>query len=131
MGDQRNVDQGAVPPGGAEEEFDAARRTYLASERTQLAWWRTGLTGLAVALAVGRVVPELSDSSLQWPYTLVGCAFALYGIALIAYGTIRARAVDRAVAEGRYAEAPSRVLGTLTAAGVVLGGATLILVAVD
>jgi putative membrane protein len=117
--------------GRADQEFDAARRTYLASERTQLAWWRTGLTGLAVALAVGRVVPELSDSSLQWPYTLVGCAFAIYGIALIGYGTIRARAVDRAVAAGRYAEAPNRVLGALTAAGIALGAATFILVAVD
>ena len=36
-----------------------ARRTSLANERTQLAWWRTGLTALAVALAVGRLVPEI------------------------------------------------------------------------
>lgn len=31
---------------------DASRRTYLAGERTQLAWWRTGLTALAVALGL-------------------------------------------------------------------------------
>jgi putative membrane protein len=46
---------------------DASRRTYLAGERTQLAWWRTGLTALAVALGVGRVVPELSKSAARWP----------------------------------------------------------------
>ena len=30
---------------------DATRRTRLANERTYLAWWRTGLTSLAVSLA--------------------------------------------------------------------------------
>jgi inner membrane protein YidH len=106
-------------------------RTYLATERTQLAWWRTGLTAIAVALAVGRVVPELSHNSLQWPYTVVGCAFAAYGIALIAYGTVRARSVDRAIAAGAYAASADRVLGWLTLSGIVLGVATLILVAID
>ena len=33
---------------------DASRRTYLAGERTYLAWWRSGLTALAVgALVLG------------------------------------------------------------------------------
>ncbi len=109
----------------------ATRRTYLAAERTQLAWWRTGLTAIAVALAVGRVVPELSDSSLQWPYTVVGCAFAVYGIALIAYGTLRARSTDRAIEAGGFASSADRALGWLTVGGVVLGIATLVLVAID
>jgi inner membrane protein YidH len=129
--DPRDTGGPPAAPAAVDEGFDATRRTYLASERTQLAWWRTGLTALAVALAVGRVVPELTGNPLQWPYTVVGCAFAVYAIALIAYGTIRARAVDRAVAEGGFAVAPTLVLGLLTAAGVVLGVATLILVAVD
>jgi putative membrane protein len=109
----------------------ATRRTYLAAERTQLAWWRTGLTAIAVALAVGRVVPELSDNSLQWPYTVVGCAFAVYGIALIAYGTVRARSIDRAIEAGGFATSADRVLGWLTLGGIVLGIATLVLVAID
>ncbi len=113
------------------DDGGATSRTYLAAERTQLAWWRTGLTAIAVALAVGRVVPELSDSPLRWPYTLVGCAFALYGIALVGYGTLRARAIERAIAGQSVARAPDRVLGALTAAGVLLGLATLVLVAVD
>jgi putative membrane protein len=37
------------------EDADATRRTHLANERTRLALWRTGLTAIAVALAVGRV----------------------------------------------------------------------------
>ena len=52
----------------AAEVADATRRTLLASERSELAWWRTGLTALAVALGVGRVVPELNRSAVRWPY---------------------------------------------------------------
>ncbi len=37
---------------------DATRRTRLANERTYLAWWRSGLTALAVGLAAGKLVPE-------------------------------------------------------------------------
>src|SRR5204862_3597720 len=40
---------------------DYTRRTLLANERTYLAWWRTGITSVAAALAAARVVPELSD----------------------------------------------------------------------
>ncbi|HEV8450476.1 MAG TPA: DUF202 domain-containing protein, partial [Gaiellales bacterium] len=47
---------------------DATRRTRLANERTYLAWWRTGLTSLAVSLAAGKVVPQLSNAQRTWPY---------------------------------------------------------------
>ena len=110
---------------------DATRRTYLATERTELAWWRTGLTALAVALAIGRVVPELGGQTVQWPYTLVGAAFGLYGVALLLYGTLRAREVGRAVAQGDFAEPSGGVLGAFTAAGVILGIATVALIVID
>jgi putative membrane protein len=102
-----------------------ARRTSLANERTQLAWWRTGLTALAVALAVGRLVPEIGQGHTQWPYTVVGVAFAIYGIALIGYGSVRARAVDDAAARGEYAPTP---FGTLTALGAIGMGLGLLIV---
>ena len=73
------------------ETQDATRRTWLALERTQLAWWRTGLTALAVGIGIGRVVPELQESETQWPFVLVGVAFALYGVAMIVYGSVRER----------------------------------------
>jgi putative membrane protein len=110
---------------------DATRRTHLANERTQLAWWRTGMTAIAVALAVGRVVPELNDTASQWPYTLTGAGFALYGVALFAYGTARARSVMRAVHAGRFVEASGRVITALTIGGIVLGLATFGLVLFD
>ncbi len=107
---------------------DATRRTRLASERTELAWWRTGLTALAVALAVGRVVPELSDSSNRWPYVGVGVCFGLYGLAVFAYGSYRRRAVERALDEGRFPDPPPYAHGALAASGVILGLLTVALV---
>ena len=54
----------------------------MAGERTELAWWRTGLAALAVAVGIGRLAPELQTSGATWPYVVVGIGFALYGIAL-------------------------------------------------
>jgi putative membrane protein len=114
-----------------DEATDATRRTRLASERTELAWWRTGLTALAVALAVGRVVPELSGSSTRWPYVGVGVCFALYGVAVFAYGSYRRRVVERALDEGRFPDPPPYAHGALVAGGVVLGLLTTALILAD
>jgi putative membrane protein len=118
---------------GAEpvEAVDATRRTLLASERTELAWWRTGLTGLAVALAVGRIVPGLDGSSQRWPYVVAGVCFALYGIAVIAYGSARRRSVEVALAEGRFPTSPRLVHTALAVGGVLLGLVTVVLILLD
>ena len=114
-----------------EQPSGDARRTSLANERTQLAWWRTGLTALAVALAVGRLVPEIGKGHTQWPYTLVGVAFAIYGVALIAYGSARARAVDAAAARGEYSPTPHGALAGLGFSGMALGLLVVLLVIFD
>jgi len=118
----------AGPPNGSAEEEGSSRRTYLASERTQLAWWRTGLTAIAVALGVGRVVPQLNHTNHTWPYVVVGAGFAIYGVAMIAYGTWRTRSVDAALQAGKFAATPDRLLAALTVAGIVLGVLTVALV---
>lgn len=110
---------------------DATRRTRLAGERTELAWWRTGLTALAVAFGVGRVVPGLEGTATRWPYTAVGVCFALYGIAVIVYGTARSRRLERDLTEGRFSAPPRLAHGALAAAGVVLGVLTAILILFD
>ncbi len=110
------------------EAVDATRRTRLASERTELAWWRTGLTALAVAVAVGRVVPSVSDSSRRWPYVVAGVCFALYGAAVVAYGSVRRLAVERALSEGRFPRPERLGHGALLASGLVLGLLTILLV---
>jgi inner membrane protein YidH len=109
---------------------EASRRTYLANERTALAWWRTGLTALAVSLGVGRLIPELG-SGPNWPYAVIGAGYAVLGTAFIAYGSLRERAVRRAAERGEFAFPDSRVFGALTALAVMLGLATFLLVVLD
>jgi putative membrane protein len=89
-----------TPANPPSEGWDAIRRTRLAAERTELAWWRTALTSIAVAVGVGRVVPELSGTTTEWPYVVVGIGFAVYSVALFWYGSIRSREVERAVDKG-------------------------------
>jgi inner membrane protein YidH len=110
---------------------DATRRTRLATERTELAWWRTGLTALAVALGVGRVVPELNHGLVRWPYVVAGVGFAIWGIVAIAYGSARGSAVEDALARGKFHEPPAWMLGALTWGGVALGVLTGLLILVD
>lgn len=108
---------------------DATRRTFLANERTYLAWWRTGLTAFAVSLGVGKIVPDLSrHGATRWPYVAVGVGFAVLGIAFVAQGMARRSSVERALARGGYSHADARFLGFLTALGVILGLATLVIV---
>jgi putative membrane protein len=109
---------------------DVTERTTLAGERTLLAWWRTGLAALAVAIAVGRVVPELSPASEEWPYTLMGIAYAAYGIALIIYGTTRGRDVQAAAQQGVLSPSRSVVPVAMATAGVLLGFGTIGLIVI-
>jgi putative membrane protein len=103
---------------------DATRRTRLAVERTYLAWWRSGLTALAVGIAAGKLVPELS-SGASWPYELLGVGYSLLGIVFIAYAHRRQSAVEAAVRRGEWAPLEPRVAAALTAVGIVLGAATI------
>jgi putative membrane protein len=106
---------------------DATRRTRLANERTYLAWWRTGLTTLAVSFAAGRLVPSLSGGP-NWPFEVIGIGFAIVGAAFMGYGYVRYRDVDRALARGEYAGLPGRAAIAFACLGAVLGIATVILV---
>jgi putative membrane protein len=108
-------------------EDDVTRRTLLATERTYLAWWRTGLTAFAVSLAAGQIVPALTDDP-RWPYTLIGSAFALLGIGFTYVAYAREREVGRALREGGYAPPSDRLLSGLTVVGVVLGIALLLVI---
>ena len=110
-----------------EEVRDATRRTRLATERTYLAWWRTGLTAFAVAFGAGRLVPELTGGAV-WPYAALGVAFGVVGLAFIAFGYVRQKQVDEALARGDYAPLDDRAAIVFAAAGLLLGLATIILV---
>jgi putative membrane protein len=120
---------GETPPRGTraerEELADASRRTRLATERTYLAWWRTGLTAFAVSLGAGRLVPAIAGGP-QLLYSILGVLFALLGVTLIAYGRRRGREVDAALSEGRYERADERVLALVALAAA--GGGVLLIV---
>ena len=107
---------------------DYSRRTLLANERTALAWWRTGLTTLTVALGCARVVPALSDAEHQWPYTVIGVVYGLLGVAFVVYGERRRRAVERAVRRGAFAEADPRWMAAIATLGAVAGVGLVVLV---
>jgi putative membrane protein len=116
-------------PEPPESYENAPRRTHLAAERTQLAWWRTGLTAIAVGLGVGRVVPDIAGTEEVWPYVATGIGFALYGVALIIYGTVRARELEIKLGGPHEINASDRMLVGLTVVGAVLGLASVALIA--
>ena len=109
---------------------DATRRTYLAAERTYLAWLRSGLAALGVSLAVGRLLPALLEAS-PGPYVALGIGFGLLGLFLFVFGSIRQRAVERALETGAFRPLPSAVVTGLALAGALLSAGTLLLVATE
>jgi putative membrane protein len=104
---------------------DASRRTYFSEERTLLAWWRSGLAALAVALGVGRVVPAVSHVS-KGPFVVLGLGYAVLGLSFVVYGTIRHDMVDRALAKGRFAPLDRRALFALCGLLLVLTIGTMV-----
>jgi putative membrane protein len=119
-----------APGDSAHETGDATRRTHLANERTLLAWWRTGLTAVAVGVGVGRVVPELSDAN-RTAYAVLGACYVVYGIVLGLAGSQRQQQIEQAVRAGRWRALDQRVLMGLTIAGALLALATLVLILFD
>jgi uncharacterized membrane protein YidH (DUF202 family) len=104
--------------------MEGSIQTYLASERTLLAWVRTGIAATAVSLGIGRVVPEVSHVGHEWPYITVGVGYAVLGTACVVYGLHRQRMLDHAVGEGGYAEPSRAAMAALAALGVLLAVAT-------
>jgi putative membrane protein len=107
--------------------LDPTRRTWLASERTWLAWWRTGVGAAAVAVGVGRVLPEITVGA-DWPFRVLGAGYAVLAIWVLVAGASRQRHVDAALAAGSYHRLSPRLATALTAAAVVLAVLTLVLV---
>jgi putative membrane protein len=109
---------------------DATRRTRLANERTYLAWLRSGLTTLAVAVGAGKIVPELTDAA-RWPSVVLGAAYGVLGIALLVLGQRRFVLVEAALARGEFVALSRRQSSVLAGAGVALALLTLAFIVVD
>ena len=114
-----------------DEDGDATRRTWLASERTVLAWLRTGLTTTAVALAVGKVVPDLRAGGTSWPYVVLGAGYGLLGAAIVAYGLWRGREIDRAIRRGEWVSPDDRAMAIIGGVAIAFGLLTVAIVVAD
>ncbi len=113
-----------------DETVDATRRTHLASERTYLAWWRTGLTSLTVGIGAGKIVPALT-SGTTWPYTVAGAGYALLGVVCIVYAAQRRREVEQALQRGDFVRPDDRVIAAMTIFGALLGVLVLAIVVAE
>lgn len=110
----------------ADEARDATRRTRLANERTYLAWWRSGMTALAVGVGVGKLVPEMArNQHSDWRYQLLGAGFGVLGVLAVIYAYVRQRSVERAIERGDYAPLHTRFAFALTIGTAVLGALTI------
>ena len=118
----------STAPGDERGLGDASRRTYLAAERTLLAWWRSGLAALAVALAIGRLVPVLIGAP-RAPFVALGVGFGALAVTFIVYGASRQRHVERAIAEGEgFRQLDTTVIVAITVLMVVLVTASIVLI---
>lgn len=112
---------------GEREVADATRRTRLANERTYLAWLRSALTALAVAIGAGKIVPGVTNVE-SWPFELLGAGFAVLALVFTIGGARRFVHVERSLEEGRYAPLGGGEAMLLAGVATVLGIATLALV---
>ena len=111
------------------EDSDVTRRTWLAAERTWLAWWRTGIGASAVAIGVGRILPELTHGA-RWTFRALGIAYGLIAVAVLVLGAIRQQRTTDALRRGSYSPLSSPTVMYLTAAAVVVSLGSIVLVAI-
>ena len=92
---------------------------------------RQALATVAVALAIGRVLPEVLPAGTTWPYVVVGTGWGVLAVAIAAYAPIRQRTLRRAIAEGGYAYPHTAMLSALSVGGVVLTIASVVLIVIS
>jgi uncharacterized membrane protein YidH (DUF202 family) len=103
------------------------QRMRLLHERTYLAWWRTGLAGIAAGFGVGRVLPDVLGGA-NWPYVALGTGLAAAGLAAMVYGIVHYRELQAALREEREPRTAEGFLLALAAIGIAVGAASVLLV---
>ena len=111
-----------------DDEDRTPRRTWLAAERTFLAWWRTGLATAVSAIAVGRVLPEVVQDDAGWPYAANGIGYAVGGVGVFYAGARRHRQIDAGLRDAEFRPLSWRLVLGLSLAGVALTIATMALI---
>lgn len=111
-------------------EESAPRRTLLAAERTYLAWLRTGLGALGLAVAVGRLLPALIDAS-HLAFGILGAGYAAFGVLILVLAVFRAQRTRAALVARRSMPADFWAIWLLTVSSIVLAVATIALLFVE
>jgi uncharacterized membrane protein YidH (DUF202 family) len=106
---------------------DASRQTWLAHERTLLAWWRTALAAIAVALGVGRLLPSLLHVG-KTPFIVIGAGFGALATGLVLYAAWRHRQVQRILDRGGVPRLDDGFVLVVTAALTILLLATTVVI---
>lgn len=107
-------------------DLDSRARTHLANERTFLAWFRTGLSLVALGLAAAQFLGQLL-LGVPGLHTLLAYFLVIAGIILIGLGLLRFLAVRRGLAEGTYSAGRSEV-AIATLLGLLVGLGALVVV---
>jgi uncharacterized membrane protein YidH (DUF202 family) len=119
--------RGPEPPDSAQvPEFgDPSRRTFLASERTLLAWWRTSLGAVGVALAVGRLLPSVAHLKRE-PFVALGVAWGVLACGLLVFGSWREWHGDGVIRSGGFLPLSPTIVWIFVIYTLVLIVATLV-----
>lgn len=80
----------------------------------------------AVALAVGRLLPALTPGA-RWGFRALGIGYALMSVAMLLIGADRQRRATSAIRRGSFEELTTPLVAWLTAAGVALSVAVMLL----
>ena len=99
-------------------DADSRARTHLANERTFLAWLRTGLSLVAVGMAVAGFLPVDLVPGIRYG-TLFAVLLVLLGTAMAAYGASRYVTAYRQIERGAYRPAISPVVAFSLMVGIL------------
>lgn len=115
--------------GMAAEPTPTPRRTWLAAERTFLAWWRTGLAAAVAALGVGRVLPDVVEGA-TWPFVALGLGYGIVAGGIFLAGARREREIEAGLTGREFRPLGRGISTALTLAGVALTAVTLVVIVV-
>jgi putative membrane protein len=117
-------ENGSLPPDLA------PRRTLLAAERTYLAWLRTSLGALGLALAVGRLLPAIVGAS-ETEFALLGLGYGAFGLLILGLMTYRSHKVRAALRVDAPLPEHTWIPWLVSLVAAVLGAFTMLFVLVS
>ena len=99
-------------------DADSRARTHLANERTFLAWLRTGLSLVAVGMAVAGFLPVDLVPGFRY-VTVFAALLVLFGTIMVVYGANRYVVAYRQIETGSYRPTIGPVVAFSLAVGIL------------